>query len=256
MQITDKVIREERECLNCGEVSEGLFCNNCGQSMETPQRITMKTFGKGVAMSFARLTPGFWATFVGLTLCPWDVIREYLHGKRVKYSPPITMVIQLLLYFTLLYTFLGDFLNFDFYVDDNDGAFDRTLEKYWLLRVILSSDVIVKFLVALPISYSCYLAYRSAGSHRYNFAEYITAAIYMGCSFAIYNNLLARPIGLLNPDVANYIKTGIVLIIGTLSLFNAFPVKSFWRRWWLWLKFMFLNICWILIFVVLYMIIQ
>ena len=57
MQITDKVIREERECLNCGEVSEGLFCNNCGQSMETPQRITMKTFGKGVAMSFARLTP-------------------------------------------------------------------------------------------------------------------------------------------------------------------------------------------------------
>ena len=86
MQITDKVIREERECLNCGEVSEGLFCNNCGQSMETPQRITMKTFGKGVAMSFARLTPGFWATFVGLTLCPWDVIREYLHGKRVKYS--------------------------------------------------------------------------------------------------------------------------------------------------------------------------
>ena len=59
------------------------------------------------------------------------------------------MVIQLLLYFTLLYTFLGDFLNVDFYVDDNDGAFDRTLEKYWLLRVILSSDVIVKFLVGL-----------------------------------------------------------------------------------------------------------
>lgn len=75
-------------------------------------------------MSFARMTPGFWDTFVGLMFHPWEVIRQYIHGKRVKYSPPITMVIQLLLYFTFIYTVLGNIFHVDFLQPPEDPEID------------------------------------------------------------------------------------------------------------------------------------
>lgn len=95
-------------CFNCGRTSSGVYCPDCGQLLQTSKRITMKSFWKEVVMSFASLTPGFWRTFVGLLLHPWQVIRQYINGQRVKYSPPVTMVMQLLLYSTFIYTILGN----------------------------------------------------------------------------------------------------------------------------------------------------
>lgn len=122
----------------------------------------MKTFWKGVALSFARMTPGFWSTFVGLLIHPWVVIREYLRGKRVKYSPPVTMVIQLLLYSTFIYTVLGHILDIDFFSLYSDGKTEEETGN-WLLNLILSSDVLFKILIACSIAINCYVAYRNKG---------------------------------------------------------------------------------------------
>ena len=227
-------------CLNCGSICRENYCPRCGQPAQTPQRITMKTFWKGVALSFARMTPGFWSTFVGLLIHPWVVIREYLRGKRVKYSPPVTMVIQLLLYSTFIYTVLGHILDIDFFSMYSGGKTEEETGN-WLLDLILSSDVLFKILIACSIAINCYVAYRNKGRRRYSFYEFLTAAIYMGCCFSIYNNLL-RPLDLIGPAVGTCVKIGVALIIGTVTLFKAFPMTPWWRKWLTWLWFLTLNI--------------
>lgn len=102
------MIVKETICLNCGTICNGSYCPNCGQSTQTPARITMRTFGKSFMMSFSGTTSDFWETFVGLILHPWIVIKEYIHGKWTKYSSPIAMLMQLLIVFTVIYSILGD----------------------------------------------------------------------------------------------------------------------------------------------------
>ena len=201
-------------------------------------------------MSFARLTPGFWATFVGLMVRPWEVVREYLQGKRVKYSPPITMVIQLGLYFTLFYVVIGNFMELEDGGDTAIAEYDNNL----FLKLILSSDVLVKLLMILPVTYCCYLAYKDFGGRRYNFAEFLTACIYMICAFSIYNNLVIKPIEFVCADmpyaVEAALKWGMMLFVGTFALVKAFPGKSAWAHVKAWLRFIFFNLCWIFAFVV------
>lgn len=192
-----------------------------------------------MAMSFARLTPGFWATFVGLMIHPWVVVREYLQGKRVKYSPPITMVIQLLLYFTLFYAVVENLVGAE--------AGETVLEERGnnqLLKMVLSSDVLVKLVMIFPMSYCCYLTYRDFGQRRYNFAEFFTAGIYMTCAFSIYNNLFIKPMTFV-ADVSYAYAVGMMVAVGTVALVKAFPRKPAWEHVKAWFKFMFLNLCWI-----------
>lgn len=232
-------------CLNCGATCHGAYCHQCGQPTQTPPRINNKTLGKSMAMSFARLTPGFRATFVGLLVHPWVVVREYLQGKRVKYSPPITMVIQLLLYFTLFYAVIGNLVGGE--------AVDTRLEEQGnnqLLKLILSSDVLSKLVGILPVTCCCYLAYRDFGNRRYNFAEFLTACIYMTCAFSIYNNLFIKPMTFVDADVAYALSLVMALIVGTVALIKAFPGKSAWAHAKAWLKFMSFNLCWICVVLV------
>ncbi len=240
MQAKERKIKDavaKTVCLNCGTECEGVYCPSCGQPTQTPRRITMKTFWKGAAMSFARLTPGFWATFVGLMFRPWDVIRQYIRGKRIKYSPPVTMVIQLLLYFTFFYTVVGNIFHTDLL-----GVSELALPEgtSWFVKMLMSSDVFFKILVAAVLAFNCYLTYGLSTGRRHNLAEYLTAAIYMGCCFSIYNNLLL-PLGLIWPEGVYVLKITAVAVIGTVALNKAFPMKGRWRRWLVWLGFLGMN---------------
>lgn len=232
-------IIETTVCLNCGCEYAGRYCPQCGQALQTSSRITMKTFWKSAALSFSRLTPGFLNTFCGLLTHPWTVIRNYLHGHRIAYSQPVTMVIQLLLYFTFIYTVLGNIFDVNFLMINRDES--PLTAGNWLIDMILSSDVISKIAISCLLAFSCYLTYGKASKHDYNMAEYLTAAIYMACCFAIYSNLL-KPLSLLSPAFTMILTIAIELVIGTIALNKAFPMHTRWKSAITWLAFMSLNI--------------
>lgn len=240
------------QCLNCGSSSNGTYCPVCGQPLYIQKRINMKVFWKGVAMSFARLTPGFWNTFTGLLLHPWVVIREYLNGKRIKYSPPITMVIQLLLYFTFIFTILGNVFHVDFF---SSGYNDDISHDNWIINLFVSSDIVAKILIECVFAVNAYIAYGLTTGRKYNLAEYMVAAIYMGCSFSIYNNLL-RPLAIFYPTTEQIIKYSIIMIIGTIALTKAFPIQQWWRRCLTWIGFMALNLIALLIAVLIVLLVS
>ncbi len=79
-------IAQTAQCPNCGHEFTGNYCPECGQEADPSASVT------GVIGGFFRelieLEHGFWPTFVGLTLRPGEVLRQYLSGVRAGLISP------------------------------------------------------------------------------------------------------------------------------------------------------------------------
>ena len=233
-EITGPIQIEEEKvkyCLNCGTEVSDKFCPHCGQSTATPSKLKMKNFGKGVLMSFGRLTPGFFATAKGLLLHPWDVIRDHIHGKHIRYSPPITMVIQVFLYGTILYTFLDAILGsnlMEMYNFDEGFGYKGGNP---ILKMIDNSVVFQTLFMGIPICFSVYIGFIRHGAKKYNFAEYLAAFTYMYSSLLIYDLLLnlIYIIPGINLEITDYITQAIAIIFSVIILIKAFPQNKQWK---------------------------
>ena len=214
-------------CLNCGtEVSDN-FCPHCGQSAATPSKLKMKNFGKGVLMSFGRLTPGFLNTAKGLMIHPWTVIRDHIHGKHIPYSPPITMLIQIFLYATIIFTGIDAILGTDLHQEED--WFGYTGDNL-VLKMINNSIVFATLFIGIPMCFGVYLAYYRHGAKKYNFAEYLAAFVYLFAAINLWDSLfeLVNLIPGIGFD-ATLLTFGIILYFSVVILLKAFPQKSWWK---------------------------
>lgn len=216
-------------CLNCGQEVSGNFCSHCGQATSVPERLTNKAFSKSVAMSLARLNPGFFNTFIKLCYKPWEVIRDYIHGRQVGYSHPVSMLIQLTLYTSFIFLMI-------------EGVFGIRIEEMkkvvdsgnWLVRTIKESTVLNVLWISIPLIFALYLAYWRYGSRRFSASEYVIACLYMVISIRIYALVLIPVCNyFFEGDMAALFKATIVivglLIISPIAISKAFPIKPLWK---------------------------
>ena len=225
--ITPQTEEKTIYCLNCGTEVNDNFCPHCGQSRNTPSKLKMKNFGKSVLMSFARLTPGFLNTAKGLLFQPWNVVRDHIHGRHVPYSPPITMLIQIFLYATIIYACFDAWLGTD--LAREEGWFGYQGDNP-VISMMDHSIVVATFLAGIPICFSVYVAYYRHGSRRFNFAEYLAAFFYLFAAINLWDVLLTvlNVIPGLNFDFENLI----IIIIGyfcVITLLKAFPQDKWWK---------------------------
>ncbi|MCH5234192.1 MAG: DUF3667 domain-containing protein [Muribaculaceae bacterium] len=224
---TDEGEEKVKYCLNCGTEINDNFCPHCGQSTATPSKLKMKNFGKSVLMSFGRLTPGFFNTAKGLMLQPWVVIRDHIHGKHIPYSPPITMLIQIFLYATIIFTSIDVLLGTD--LKSDDSLFDYTGDNP-LLKMIDQSIVFATLLIGIPVCFAVYLAYYRHGAKKYNFAEYLAAFVYLFSAINLWDclfTLLSIIPGIgFDPTILTF---GIIMIFSIVILLKAFPQKRWWK---------------------------
>ncbi len=92
--------REDKTCLNCGNIVEDRFCGHCGQeNIET----RMSFFGlfAHFAEDLTHYEGKFWKTIQYLFFKPAYLTIEYLKGKRTSYLPPVRLYI-----FVSFFTFL------------------------------------------------------------------------------------------------------------------------------------------------------
>ncbi len=234
---------EPVKCLNCGTLCYDNYCPSCGQSTAAT-RINMRAFSAGAGASFARLTAGFLATFWGLLIHPWEVIREYLAGKRVKYSPPVTMLIQLSLYTYVIYHIIDALIGTNI-TPTSPKVNIETLEYFSrIINMIIESDTILYMVMALPLAGVCYLVYYKHGSRRFNFAEYLTATIYMFSAGIIYD-FVFFPVEIISPSVSDVLTNSALVVMGLLALGKAFPIRP-------WPKRIAMMLCFLLVSAVVY----
>lgn len=77
---------ETVECPSCGRRFVGDYCPDCGQEAD-PIPSATGVIG-GFFRELADLEGGFWPTFVGLTVRPGEILRDYLSGVRTGLASP------------------------------------------------------------------------------------------------------------------------------------------------------------------------
>jgi len=77
---------EPVECPNCGREFADNYCPECGQEAD-PSASILDVIG-GFFRDLVDVESGFWPTFVGLTLRPGAVLRDYLGGVRAGLISP------------------------------------------------------------------------------------------------------------------------------------------------------------------------
>jgi hypothetical protein len=99
--------RKEKDCLNCGTIVEGRYCQNCGQENVVPK----ETFWHMVTHFFYDIThfdSNFFSTIHHLILKPGFLSAEYMRGRRASYLHPIKMyVFSSAIFFLLFFSFLN-----------------------------------------------------------------------------------------------------------------------------------------------------
>ncbi|MEO7924155.1 MAG: DUF3667 domain-containing protein [Chitinophagaceae bacterium] len=109
--------RQEKDCLNCGTIVQGHYCQNCGQENVVPK----ETFWHMVTHFFYDIThfdSNFFHTIHHLILKPGFLSKEYMRGRRANYLHPIRMyVFTSAIFFLLFFTFFSPQANF---ISDSD----------------------------------------------------------------------------------------------------------------------------------------
>jgi hypothetical protein len=99
--------RKEKDCLNCGAIVQGHYCQNCGQENIEPK----ETFWHMVTHFFYDITHfdgSFFVTIKDLLFKPGFLTKEYMKGRRKMYLHPIRMyVFTSAVFFLVFYSLFG-----------------------------------------------------------------------------------------------------------------------------------------------------
>jgi hypothetical protein len=92
-----------KTCKNCGALTSGLYCSNCGQR-PVPERITFHYIWHEIVHFFTHAEKGFFFTSLQLVKAPGLVIKNFIEGKRKNYQKPVSYyLIWIGLYSLILY---------------------------------------------------------------------------------------------------------------------------------------------------------
>lgn len=90
-------------CLNCNTMLNGdeNFCPNCGQKNKS-HKITFSSFSHEVFAGFTSWDTKFWKTIIPLITKPGKVSKDYIEGKRIRYTNPFRFYLTTSIIFFLL----------------------------------------------------------------------------------------------------------------------------------------------------------
>ena len=223
-ELCDKKRNEKQVCLNCGTECGGRYCPECGQSLAVG-RLTAKNLAEYCSAGLLRVNSTFFRTMGNLLVRPWMVVKNFIGGKRVRYTPPFLMLVLLVSYSLLFSRWLG------LTAKRNDEFLEEQPEMTQhidtILRFFTDNEAITALLLILPVLLSVRLAYRKAGAGRYNWVEYMFAGVFFLC--LVYSvDVIALPTEWLWNWSSSKISATYVLLLGSIALWKAFP-GPVWR---------------------------
>ncbi|MDR0660852.1 MAG: peptide deformylase [Prevotellaceae bacterium] len=164
----------ENLCKNCGNTTKNSYCDVCGQPTNT-QRIKFSSLILQVTTIF-NLDRGFLFTIKRLFTNPSGAIKEYLSGKRVRYSKPFGLVFIVV----TVYVILSYWLNAQMESIQLSGASALDVEMksatQGYTESIYSYYSYIQLLTIPLYAFSAYIFFKSDG---YNYAEHCVINAYI-----------------------------------------------------------------------------
>lgn len=91
-------LREQKDCLNCGNIVEERYCSHCGQENVLP-RESFKHIITHFITDYLHLDEKFWSSLKPLLFNPGFLTNNYNQGKRASYVHPF----RLYIFITIVY---------------------------------------------------------------------------------------------------------------------------------------------------------
>jgi hypothetical protein len=85
----ESAVETEANCLNCGTLVSGRYCQNCGQSLHVHRTLT--AFWHDLVHTVFHFDGKFFRTIPMLAWKPGDLTRRYVRGERVKFISPLAL---------------------------------------------------------------------------------------------------------------------------------------------------------------------
>lgn len=116
-------------CLACAAPTVGQFCANCGQKHDDMRR-SVFLLGRDFVEDTFSFDGRMWRTLGLLAVSPGAVPKDYAHGKRSRYTPPVRLflVVSFLFFLTVSFTntlFIGVDVTFK---DDPESGVTATVK--------------------------------------------------------------------------------------------------------------------------------
>ena len=186
--------KTEKRCLNCNSIVEGNYCSKCGQPIDS-SRINIKHLMEELQSGIFHINKGLIYTTKELLLRPGSTIRNYISGKRVKYSKPFTFLII----WGAVYSIIFHFFNYFPMTEMNDQSSE--VLQYIPLFHWSSINYSLVALFLMPIyAFSSYLLFHRKG---YNYTEHLVVFSYIQGA-TIFLILLCYPLIYLSKSVHVY----------------------------------------------------
>jgi hypothetical protein len=210
----------EINCKNCGALTSGNFCANCGQKASIG-RITWTNFIHEVTESVFQVNRGLIYTAKELFVRPGITLRGFLSGQRKNHFKPIAYALVL----STIYYIISQFTESETFINDAITGFNnaelrikgpnaRNAIMQWM-----DSHYAYATLLLLPLyALASFLAFLGSG---FNYLEHVVINAYLiGQQAIIY--LIGALISLFVPllDLVSTI---------TLILSMAYAFYVFWR---------------------------
>lgn len=199
-------------CLNCENLFDGSFCNQCGQKAAT-HRFTMHEWLHEIPHSLFHVDSGFFQTIKTLFRRPGAAVREYLEGKRKSlFSPFLYVLIWCGIYVVVSHLFeKPKAAPPQIKPDDLMAAFAYIEAHYYKIIVVA---------MIVPTTVGSYLAYYRTG---YNFAENLVLNSYLIGQLVIADIILFLLSTAMN-------GTGMIPVVKFVEFILKYPFW-FWMYW-------------------------
>lgn len=225
-------------CNNCGTEFDGNFCPKCGQKPNSG-RIIFKESAKDVLEHYFDFDAPLFRTIKGLVTRPGELIREYIHGKRKKYSHPVRYYILVL----AVYLILQNLIDFDPIKaageimgvrEQPNPDSPQTKGSYFFRNYINLFLLFYAFFLAVFNK----LFFRKSG---YYFVEYLALGFFVVAQYIFFNTFVIVGVSV-SPYIflLNYI---LVLLYPIYVIFKFHDGKWYWKL----IKAFFVNLfSWVL----------
>ena len=187
---------EPNTCNNCGELTNNIYCPNCGQRTSV-YKVTMRETFEDLADNMFSLSAPIIITIRTLFSDPGKLLREYLGGKRKKYYKPISFFILT----TAVYLFLRWVIGFDIKAEINLD--ETTMEQVDANLLAQARNFMFQNINSLAFFFvlSMSLTLKIFFYKRYMFSEYVAVAFYLNGVYSMFATINIFFIKYINPQV-------------------------------------------------------
>ena len=199
-------------CKNCGNSFEGKYCNVCGQKAST-HRYSWQAILHDLPHTIFHLHDGFLFTIKELVVRPGNMIREYLAGKRIRYSNP----------FLLLFTIGGvnSFLYAKFHLRELGAGVDVSEMENSSIGMLTAKFFLIRAVLLLPlVAAYCWIIFREK---KYSLPEYVVALAYIA-TVAFLLSIILTPVLLSTVQLAFYqqIRYSVIAVYLAYSFYTFY----------------------------------